>query len=120
MTSFIRTIQRQETDEYVEEILSRSDHFIPLKGQPQYSQKDDYIYLLHNGLIIARAKISRLEPTVQPVKIGSEKREFPAGCLVWYKGGWEKPKICRQLRGFQGIRYLDTLGLENLDRESWK
>ena len=120
MTSFIRTIQKDETEEYVKEILSRKDNFIPLKNRPQNAQPGDYIYLLHNGRIIARAKITALEPTDQYLRIGSAKQPFRAKCLVRYKDSWQKPEVVHELRGFQGIRYLDTLGLKHLDEELWK
>jgi hypothetical protein len=119
MTSFIRTARREETREYIEEILSRRDHFIPLRFRPRRAHPGDFIYLAHRGSIVGRALISRLQDTDKKVPIGSEHRAYPARCLVWYEGGWQRPRRRILFKGYVGIRYLDTMRMEELDGERW-
>jgi hypothetical protein len=119
MPSFIRTIPREEEPEHIEEILSRTDHFIPLKLRPRRANPGDSIYLAYRGEIVGRAVINRFESAPQDVSVGSGKRVFQAKCLVYYGGGWQRPSQSTPFRGYQGIRYLDKMGLEYLDSKAW-
>ena len=108
MTSFIRTIPRKEEPRYVEEILSRRDHFIPLKGQPKRAKPGDFLYLAYRGLIVARARIDRFESVNRNVPIGPDGRCYHARCLVHYRGGWQRCPRDVPFKGSQGIRYVDA------------
>jgi len=119
MASFVRTIQQEEKLEYIEEILSRSDHYIPLKFYPRRVHPGDFIYLAYRGKIVGRALVERIEPVADEVLIGSERRSYQAECLVRYKGGWQRSPRDIPFEGCQGIRYLDRVGLESLDSEQW-
>ena len=117
MTSLIRTAQQEETREYINEILSRRDHFIPLIFRPRRAHSGDYVYLAHRGRIVGRAVIDRLQDTSEEVPLGSQRRAYPARCLVCYEGGWQRPPRPIPFKGYVSIRYLDTMGLEELDAE---
>lgn len=119
MASFIRTIPHSERSDYVEEILGRSDHQIPLKFKPTRSQPGDFIYLAYHGGIVARALISEIVPYSGAVPVSSGQTRFDAKFLVRYQNGWQKPPKPISFKGAQGIRYLDRLGLEGIDAENW-
>ena len=119
MTSFIRTIQRQEQCAYLKEILSRTEHFIPLKGKPLRASPGDFMYLAYRGLIVGRARIDRFESVSHDVPIGFKRGPYVATWLVHYKGGWQRCPREVRYRGTQGIRYVDTEGLAHLDAEEW-
>jgi hypothetical protein len=119
VTSFVRTIQHEETPAYVNEILARRDHFIPLPFIPRSSHPGDFIYLAHRGRIVGRARIDSIAPYSGDVPISSYRISFDAKSLVKYSGGWEMPEATIEFRGFQGIRYLPTVGLSHLDKQRW-
>ena len=120
MTSFIRTAQQGEHLSYIEQILGRTDHFIPLKFLPRRAHKGDFIYLAYRGEIVGRARITEIRAVNHDVPFGSTQRPYPAMSEVWYgKEGWECPGRIIPFKGYQGIRYLDTMGLEGLDSEVW-
>lgn len=115
MTSFIRTIPKTESPNYIDEILSRSDHFIPLPFIPKRSVPGDYIYLAFRGVLKGRAKIERIEPHEGQIPISSSIKHLHAKCLVRYRGGWQKPSRIINFKGTQGIRYIDRLGMREMD-----
>jgi hypothetical protein len=119
MTSFIRTIPREEQDWYVKEILSRTDDFIPLKGKPLRAKPRDFMYLVCRGLILARARIDRIQSGNFIVLIGSNQHPYQAKCKVRYRGGWQRCPRQVPFKGSQGIRYVDTVGLAYLNAEEW-
>ena len=119
MTSFVRTIQQEEEPGYIEAILSRSDHFIPLKFCPKRAGPGDFIYLAYRGRIVGRALIGEIDLRGGEVPIGHNQRSYRAKCLVWYRGGWQRSPRYIPFKGCQGIRYLDVVGLEDLDSEQW-
>ena len=119
MTSFIRTIQRKEQRCYLEEILSRREHFIPLKGRPLRAKPGNFVYLAYRGSIVGRARIDRFESVNRNVPIGTDGRCYHARCLLHYRGGWQRCPRQVPFRGSQGIRYVDTVGLAHLDAEEW-
>jgi hypothetical protein len=104
VTSFIRTIAQSESQEYVNQILSRSDHFIPLKFQPRRARPGDFIYLAHRGRIVGRAVIRSIDPTLNDVPIASDQLLYAAEWLVRYRGGWQRSPRRITFRGYQGIR----------------
>jgi len=108
MSSFVRCIQQSERPLYVEEILLRSDHHIPLKGRPRRAKPGDFIYLAYRGKIVGRARISRIVPSPSDVRIASDRRRYRATWLVKYRGGWQRPPRDIPHRGHVGIRYLDA------------
>jgi hypothetical protein len=122
MASFIRTIQKKETEEYVDEILDRFDHYIPLKFNPTRAGPGDFIYLAHRGNIVGRAVISSIDEANSEVTIGADEIPFDARYLIRYKGTWQRSPQDIPFRGRQGIRYIDKLDkevlhLRNLDSE---
>lgn len=119
MTSFVRTIPRNEKPEYVDKILSRSDHHIPLKFEPRRARAGDFIYLAYRGGIVGRAIIDTIRPIASDVPIGPDGRPYHAQWLVRYRGSWQCSPRQMPFRGYQGIRYLDTMGLVDLDFERW-
>lgn len=48
-----------------------------------------------------------------------KKSPYTAEYLVHYVGGWQRPLRPIAFRGYQGIRYLDTVSLQSLDSEKW-
>jgi len=120
MTSFIRTAQRREHVCYIDEILDRRCHFIPLKFRPGRANVGDFIYLAHRGEIVGRARITEFRAVNHDVPFGSTQRPYRATCEVWYgEEGWEPTKRRIPYKGYVGIRYVDTMGLEDLDSEVW-
>jgi hypothetical protein len=119
VTSFIRSIQREEKPEYVDEILSRTNHFIPLRFHPTRASCGDYIYLAYRGRIVGRAVIDQLQDVSKTVPFASDQHEYEAKCLIRYRGGWQRPPRHIAYTGTVSIRYLDTMGLEDLDTERW-
>ena len=117
MSSFTRTIPQYKSREEVEAVLSGRNGFVPLTFRPGRAVAGDYIYLVHHGFIIARARIARLIPA-QAARQGREVSDW-ANWLVCYKGGWERPPREIAVQGHQGVRYLDDLGLGALDDETW-
>ena len=120
MTSFIRTIKREEQPAYVEEILGTTHHFIPLKFHPRRARPGDHIYLAYRGRIVGRAVIDRLQDVSERVPIASDRRKYHAKCLVHYRGGWQHAPLHIPFKGTVSIRYLDTMGLGRLDSEAWR
>ncbi len=119
MSSFARTIQSTENPDYVEEILLRDEGAIPLPLIPSIANVGDYIYLVYDGKIIGRAKISEIDPHPGSMRIGSTQNLYHYRSRIIYRAGWERPNIDIYIRGFQGIRYLNRLGFGELDQESW-
>lgn len=119
MASFVRSIQREETPRYVDQILGRYKHHIPLKIKPSRAIPGDFIYLAYRGEIIGRALISEIIPRSGLVPISSDQIPFDAKFLVCYQHGWQKPPRIISFKGTQGIRYVDQHGLEALDAEKW-
>ena len=119
MTSFIRTIQRKEQRCYLEEILSRREHFIPLKGRPLRAKPGNFVYLAYRGSIVGRATIDRFESGTFNVCTGHDRRPYLAKCKVHYRGGWQCCPRDVHFTGKQGIRYVDKVGLAHLDAEEW-
>ena len=119
MSSYIRTIQRQEDPAYVEEILGRRDLYGLLNFVPRRAHPGDHFYLAYRGRIIGRAVIDRLQPVNGIYLIGSAREPYEAKCLAWYRGGWERPPREIPVKGWQGIRYLEGRGLSHLDSEEW-
>lgn len=121
MASFARTIPMVEKRSYVDEILSRSNHFTPFQRCPRYADSGDFLYFVYEGAIVGRVRIDRIERTDRVVLLGSEKRPYSAKYLVHYVESWQRPERDIPLPGFHGIRYLDNIeGLGNLDQEKWK
>ena len=106
MSSFVRCIPKYEAPSYVEEILSRSDHFIPLKRRPRRAQPGDFFYLAYGGRIVGRAAIDSIAAARSDVPIASDRRLYEAEWLVKYKGAWQRPPVDISYRGHQGFRYL--------------
>jgi hypothetical protein len=119
LSSFSRTIPKSEEESYVEEILSRTDHFIPLRIEPTRARPGDYIYLIYRGKIIGRARIHSIEPVNSEVPIGDEHYPYWANWAIKYQKGWEKPPKAIFVQGHQGIRYMKTHALEHLDSKLW-
>lgn len=119
MASFIRTIPQAEHVTYVDEILSRTRHFIPLKLLPKRAGQGDFVYLAHRGKLVGRAVIDRIQPVGAEVPIGSDRDLYGARWLVHYSTGWQRAPRAIPFRGRQGIRYLNTEGLQQLDSERW-
>ena len=119
MSSYVRTVQSREIPEYVDEILNRVDHYLLLKFIPRRASSGDFMYLAYRGELVGRAVIDRLEEVDGIYPIGSKQEDYHARCLVWYRGGWERPPRRIPVRGRQGIRYLEGLGLSELDQEKW-
>ena len=119
MNSYIRTIQREEIPAYVEEILNRVDHYGLLNCVPRKASPGDYFYLAYRGKIIGRAVIDRFEVVDDIDPIGSKRKDYETRCRVRYSGGWQRPPRRIPVKGWQGIRYLEGLGLSGLDQEEW-
>jgi len=119
MTSFVRTIQQSEPESWVEDILSRRDDAVPMPMRPGKAQPGDYVYILYRGEIVARAEVADIEP-VDTIIALHEGCDMRAKALVHYRGGWQRaPEPAPKAKGFQGIRYVDRLGLAHLDAEDW-
>jgi hypothetical protein len=106
MTSFVRTIRADEDPMYVQQLLARRHHWIPLKIRPKKAVEGDHIYLCFQGALVGRALISEIVPAKGPVRIGSTQRQYNAKWLVKYEGPWEAPTRRIPCTGSQGIRYL--------------
>ena len=119
MASFIRSIPKNECINHIREILSRSNHYIPLKFVPRCAMPGDFVYLAYCGRLIGRVRISEIKTVNSDTRIGSTKEIFNAKCFIMYKGPWQKPPREIVYRGVQGIRYLKRLGLSALDYEKW-
>lgn len=119
MSSFTRTIPKDKQESFVTNILSQSDHFIPLTFQPRQAEPGDYIYLIHRGKIAGRARISSIEEVNRKGQTEGEKYPNWAKWVVRYTGSWEKPPSVIHVKGHQGVRYLKTQGLGHLDKEIW-
>jgi hypothetical protein len=115
LSSFTRTIPTEKGQAYVTKVLSRPDHFIPLAYRPIKARSGDFIYLVFRGVIVGRARISRIDPA------GSAARRFPnwAKWIIWYTGRWQRPPRDIPVQGHQSVRYLETHSLGHLDRETW-
>jgi hypothetical protein len=116
MSSFTRTIPGYKNVEDVNRILSRKDHFIPLAYRPTKAQAGDFIYLIYQGLIVGRARISGIDP-VDRSGIG----DYPgwARWAIRYAGEWERPPREIPVQGHQSVRYLEKQSLGHLDSETW-
>ncbi len=119
MVSFTRTIPREKSQEFVQSILFRPDHYLPLTFRPTRAQPGDYLYLIYRGKLIARVQIAGTK-NVQAFK--ATRTDLPpdwAKWLIMYRGSWEIPPDEILVEGHQGIRYLDRSYLSNLDKQSW-
>lgn len=119
MTSFIRTIQREELPSWIEEVLSRRKSFLPLPFFPGRALPGDFVYLAFRGSLVGRARILNVEETDDVVRISSIQRPFRARSKMHYTQGWSRAPGHVPFRGYQGIRYVDTMGLSKLDLEEW-
>jgi hypothetical protein len=78
MASFIRTIQRGEKPEYINDILARSNHHIPLKIEPKRARPGDFIDLAYDGEIVGRARIKEIARSSGTAPITSEQNSLRA------------------------------------------
>jgi len=119
LASFTRTVPAQKDPREVTRILSRKDHYLPLTFRPSRAETGDFLYLVHRGRIAGRAEIDRIEAVEEASR--SSKADPPdwARWLIWYRGTWQQPPREIEVQGHQGVRYLETQGLEDLDREDW-
>jgi hypothetical protein len=104
---------------FVQGILSRADHFIPLAYRPTKATPGDFIYLVFRGVIVGRARISAIDPVDTHAMEGTETYPDWAKWVVRYVGQWEKPPRDIPVQGHQSVKYLETHTLEYLDDESW-
>lgn len=119
MSSFTRTIPTGKGEGFVEEILSRADHLIPLTFRPTKAGSGDFIYLVFRGVIVGRARISAIHPADSDVATGIQRYPRWAKWIIKYVGRWERPPKSIQVQGHQSIRYLEAHSLEHLDYEAW-
>jgi hypothetical protein len=119
LSSFTRTIPGHRQQNFVDQVLAREDHFIPLAYRPTRAGAGDFIYLIYRGVIVGRARISAVDP-VDPGEPEAEG-QYPdwAKWVVRYAGRWEKPPTEIQVQGHQSVRYLETQSLGHLDSERW-
>ncbi len=119
MSSFTRTIPAYKTKDDLCAVLSREDYYVPLSFKPTKAQAGDFIYLIFQGKIVGRAKISFLK-AVDSEDI-ARSLEFPAWAkwAVWYSGKWEQPPREIAVQGHQSVRYLESHSLLHLDNEKW-
>ena len=120
MSSFTRTIPTEKGQAYVNKVLSRPDHFVPLAYRPARAGSGDFIYLVFRGVIVGRARIIRIDAIDRGDS--SEGGQYPswARWVVRYAGEWENPPREILVQGHQSVRYLETHALEHLDSEIWK
>jgi len=119
LPSFTRTIPGYKGKDYVNQILVRKNHFIPLAYRPTKAQPGDFIYLVFRGLIIGRAQISSVDAVDFEVPTGNVVYPHWAKWVVRYEGEWQKPPREIPVEGHQSVRYMDTHSLTHLDSERW-
>lgn len=119
MASFTRTIPGTINPDFVQKILSRPDHYLPLSFRPHQAQPGDYLYLIYQGKIVGRVRIFRIKNIRDPISANSTPPPDWARWLIMYRGKWEIPPREIFVQGHQGVRYLESQGLEKLDREYW-
>ncbi len=119
LASFTRTIPAEKKPEQVAEILHREDPYLPLTFRPARARQGDFIYLVHRGKIIGRAEITRIESAPEAARREAVNPPAWSNWLIWYRGSWQQPPREIAVQGHQGVRYLETLGLKDLDREDW-
>ena len=120
MSSFTRTIPGSKRESLVEKILSRSDHFIPIRIHPNRARSGDFIYLVFRNRIVGRARIKSIYPVNAEVPAHKELYPDWANWAIQYQGSWEEPPREIPFQGHQGIQYLETNSLAHLDSEEWK
>jgi hypothetical protein len=119
MSSFTRTIPAYKKEPELNQILSRRDHFLPLAYRPTRALPGDFIYLVYQGKIVGRARISAIDPVDSTDSSGTDRYPAWANWVVRYAGAWEKPPREIPVQGHQSVRYLETHALEHLDAEDW-
>jgi hypothetical protein len=119
LSSFTRTIPKYKKIEAVNLILSQKTAFIPLAYRPTRAQAGDFIYLVFQGMIVGRAKISAIEAVDSAVPSGSDPYPTWARWVVRYEAGWQKPPREIPVQGHQSVRYLEAHALNYLDSEVW-
>jgi hypothetical protein len=107
MSSFVRTIRKEETPEYVEKILGRTEHWVPLKFVPRRAFTGDYIYLAYRGKLVGRVRITKIEQVDKEYLITSKQITYDSKSLVHYSTEWERPPRIILYKGHQGIRYIE-------------
>jgi hypothetical protein len=121
MASFIRSIPQSENSKYIETILARRNHHIPLNICPKETEPGDFIYVAYGGAIIARAKIVEIALCESDVPISSDQVPYDAKVLVRYEDGWRRAPRHIPFKGTTGIRYVNRQRppLNGLDNETW-
>jgi hypothetical protein len=119
LSSFTRTIPSEKDQTYVDQILSKSDLFIPLAYRPNRANQGDFIYLVFRGRIVGRARITRIDSAASTVEAKTNEVPRWAKWLIWYEGTWEKPPRDIPIQGHQSVKYMETHSLEHLDQERW-
>lgn len=119
MASFTRTVPSCKGEDYVLQILSCDDHFIPLAYRPVKARAGDFIYLIYRGQIVGRARISAIVPFKSQLANELEEPLHWARWIIRYSGRWEKPPRIISVKGHQSIHYLETHSLSYLDAEIW-
>jgi hypothetical protein len=119
LSSFTRTIPSGKAEDYVREILSRADHFAPLAYRPAKARSGNFIYLIFCGVIVGRARISRIDPADSNAYRRSQRYPSWAKWIIRHAGRWERPPRDIHVQGHQSVRYLETHSLEYLDDETW-
>ena len=108
MSSFTRTIPAYKKEDDLREVFSRENYFIPLAYKPTKAQAGDFIYLIFQGKIVARARISAIEAINSDDESRSEQYPDWANWAVWYSGKWEQPPREIAVQGHQSVRYLES------------
>jgi hypothetical protein len=119
LSSFTRTIPKYKKIEDVNLILSQKTAFIPLAYRPTRAKAGDFIYMVFQGMIVGRAKISAIEVVDSDIPSGSIQYPPWAKWVVRYDGSWQKPPREIPIQGHQSVRYLEAHSLNYLDSEVW-
>jgi hypothetical protein len=119
MSSFTRTIPSEKGAAFVDQVLSRADHYVPLAYRPTRARPGDFIYLVFRGRMVGRARITAIEPVESAHPMDGDRYPQWARWIIRFSGAWQKPPRDVPVQGHQSVRYLETHALEHLDLETW-
>jgi hypothetical protein len=111
LSSITRAIPCVKGEDCVREILSRADTFIPFAYRPTKASLGDFITLVFCGVIVGRARISRIDPahSSAPGKSQRHRPRAPNGSSATREGG-------RGLQGPSMSRIIGVFGTLRLAR----
>jgi hypothetical protein len=108
------TLEQDRGPDWVEEFFDgtrtgEGEEYFPVGKRIQNVRQGDFLYLVHQGLIVGRLLITKIDYDEKTLPVGAEGRPIAAKTVVWVKCPGERAGQRKMSRNSQrGFRYDDV------------